>query len=170
MGVFLCKPLCYTVLVNISIRPAKREDFPHIQRLSQELTISDSVYDPILVKEWAFTKEGITYLQKRIEAKRCICLVAEVSGVPVGYATGTIMKKISWRPGKRIELENLIVNEKFRNAGIGSQLLEEFFSWGRKAKAAYAEVHSYYNNQAAIAIYKRHTFTPLTVVLETKLV
>ncbi len=155
--------------MNIVIRAATENDFQSIQHLSQELTISDSIYDPILVKEWAYTKEGITYLHKRISGRRCICIVAEVNGKIVGYTTATIMKPISWRPGKHVEMENLIVDKAFRNQGIGAKLIEAFFVWARKVKADFAEVHSYYNNERAQALYKRSSFVPLSVSLETKL-
>ncbi len=156
--------------MNIVIRIATKNDFTSIQRLSQELTISDSIYDPILVKDWAYSKHGIKYLNQRITGKRCICIVAEVDGKIAGYTTATIMKPISWRPGKHVEMENLIVDKEFRNQGIGAKLIEAFFDWAKKVKADFAEVHSYYNNERAQALYKRSSFVPLFVSLETKLI
>lgn len=155
--------------MNVVIRPATENDFARVQRLSADLTVSDSIYDPILVKDWSYTKEGVKYLHQRIAGKRCICIVAEVNGKIAGYATATIMKPISWRPGKHVEMENIIVDTEFRNQGIGAKLIEAFFDWARKVKADFAEVHSYYNNVRAQALYKKSSFIPLTVALETKL-
>lgn len=155
--------------MNIVIRAANKNDFKSVQRLSQELTISDSIYDHILVKDWAYTKHGIKYLNQRIEGKRCICIVAEVDEKIAGYTTATIMKSISWRPGRHVAMENLIVNKNYRNQGIGAKLIEAFFAWAKEVKADFAEVHSYYNNERAQSLYKRSSFIPFTLALERKL-
>jgi len=152
--------------VNVAVREAKDSDFEAIQQLSTDLTISDSRYDPILERKWSYSKEGIKYLKKRIEGKKCICIVAEIRGEIVGYATCTVLKIISWRKIKRIELENLIVKEGFRNRGIGMKLINAFFDWGRKMNADRAMVHSYFRNAGAVSFYKSNGFEPLSLELE----
>lgn len=152
--------------MNVIIRPAKELDFEAVQNLSRDLTVSDSKYDPILVKTWAFTKDGIKYLKKRIEGKNSICIIAELKGEVVGYATCAVVKRISWRLIKRVELENLIVKEGFRDTGIGVKLIDEYFNWGRKMKADRAMVHSYFKNEGAITFYTRNGLKPLSLELE----
>ena len=153
--------------MDVVIRQAKESDFETLQKFSQDLTIHDSEYDPILVRDWAFTEEGIKYLHERIEGKNCVCLIAEQNGEFVGYATCVVDKKVSWRPmKKRVELENLIVKEGLRGNGIGEKLIQAFFDWGKKIGADRAMVHSYFNNKGAVSFYQRNGLNPLTVELE----
>jgi GNAT superfamily N-acetyltransferase len=153
--------------MDVLIRQAKESDFNTVQELSAALTVSDSKYDPILVKNWSFTKEGVKYINKRLAANKCICIVAEYDNEVIGYATATVLKNVSWRPmKKRVELENLIIKEEFRGKGVGEKLINAFFEWGRKMKADRAIVHSYFNNKGAVKFYQRNGLVPLTVELE----
>lgn len=62
-----------------------------------------------------------------------------------------------------VEIHHLAVAREHRWRGVGSELVERIVAWAseRSCRAIFLEVRR--SNQAAIALYERHAFRPVTV-------
>lgn len=154
---------------HVIIRKANENELGILQKLSEELTVSDSHYDPLLVKNWSFTKHGEKYLKSRILGKRCTCFVAEIEGKIAGYATGAVLKTLTWRKVKRVQLENLLISENYRNRGIGTELITAFVIWGKEMNAERILVEAYTHNTGAVNFYKKTGFFEDSIALEKQI-
>ncbi len=155
--------------MNIPIRKATLGDFQAVQKLSQELFLSDMPSDPLLNSQWTYQKEGESYFTKRITGTEGICFVAEFDGAVIGYVTGNIMEVLSWRPVRRLEMENLIVTVSYRGKRIGEQLAQKLFDWGKHLGMERVTVTAYAINEGGIRFYKRIGFIPDSLLLEKTL-
>jgi ribosomal protein S18 acetylase RimI-like enzyme len=154
------------LLMDVTIRKATIEELPRIQKLSQELFFSDFSNDPLLNTNWTYSPEGEKSFTSRIMDEDKFCFVAEVNKEIIGYASGSTMPILAWRPVKRLEMENLIVTEKYRGQGIGEKLAQAVFDLGKSLGMERVMVASYAMNDGAVKFYKRVGFVQDTLHLE----
>lgn len=109
--------------MDITIRKATVTDLPQIQKLSQELFQVEQVRDSLLNMDWSMGEGGRKTFLARIIEKDKFCFLAEIHGEIIGYTTASILPILPWRPVKRLEMENLIVTEKYRGQKIGEKLV-----------------------------------------------
>ena len=79
--------------------------------------------------------------------------VAEHEGIVIGFLIGRAA-------ADEFEILNVAIARSHRRRGIATQLVEAALEWSRKAgtQRVYLEVRA--SNEAAIALYKRHGFSP----------
>jgi ribosomal protein S18 acetylase RimI-like enzyme len=154
--------------MKVEIRRAKQSELARLQELGNELTASDTVYDPLFNPKWYSEEAGTKFLLKHIRGRNYICLVAVNGDEIIGYATGSILKLETWRPIKRAELVNLLVTKDYRNLGAGHLLISEFKSWGKSKGAERFKVIASSDNKNAIRFYQAHGFEPQLITLEAK--
>lgn len=151
---------------NITIRKATEKDLKVVVELNASLFKEDAGQrDPLANKNWP-SQEGIIYFSKRIKDKNSICLVAEVRNEVVGYLAGSVKKVETWRPVKRTELESMYIKNEFRDRGIGTKLVEEFFKWSKGKGVQRALVVAYATNERAIKFYRKMGFISESLSLE----
>jgi ribosomal protein S18 acetylase RimI-like enzyme len=151
---------------TVSIRKATLADLPKLQQLSAALIRSDAQYDRDLIEQWSLGVDGKKYLTKRIQGRKGVCLVAEIEGKIVGYATGGLLSIQKWRPVKRSELDNLYIDDACRSRGIGAKLVEAFIKWSKEKKMDRVMLYAEAQNDRGISFYKRNGLNPLHLVLE----
>ena len=152
--------------MDVLIRKATTDDLLAIQKLSQELFQAELVRDPLLNMNWSMGEEGRKIFYARITEENRFCFVAEIDGMIVGYATGSILPTLAWRPVKRLEMENLIVSEHYRNQKIGDKLTQQVFDYAKSLGMERVMVSAYAANEHAIRFYKRAGFIPDSLQLE----
>ena len=152
-------------MMNLIIRKAKPDEIRIIQDLNNALFKSAAERDQFLNHNWPY-EDGKNYFKKHITDPNCLCLVAEFEGKIVGYLAGELLGLESWRPVKRTELQNMFVKEKYRNQGIGANLVEEFLKWSKYKGAKRALVVAYSTNAGAINFYKKTGFSSESLSLE----
>lgn len=152
----------------IVIRKATLADLSSIQELSQELFHADLPHDPLLNEKWTY-QEGEKYFKDRMSEEKFICFVAESDGKIIGYATGSVLPILAWRPIERVELENLIVTEEYRSQGVGKMLIDTFAKWGKEKGAKRILVSAYAINDRGISFYERNGFKKDSLQLEKEI-
>lgn len=155
--------------MDIKIRKATIADLPRVQELSQELFSVELQRDSLLNMDWSLGEEGRKTFLSRITDKNRFCFVAEAGGEVVGYATGSVLPILAWRAVKRLELENLIVTEKYRGKKVGEKLARTVFDLGKSLGMQRVMVSAYAANDGAITFYKRVGFVPDSLQLEKDL-
>ncbi len=155
--------------MNTVIRQAIESDLAAVQKLSKELFESEQHRDPLLNMQWTYQQEGEEHFKKRVSGEEGVCFVAEISGEVVGYTTGSVMRIVSWRPVRRVEMENLIVSDSYRGQGIGEKLAERLVEWAKEQGVERIMVSAYAANDGAIKFYKRNGFVPDSIELEKEI-
>lgn len=111
--------------MNIKIRRAKNKDINSVYILGEQ------------VDELKFSNKNFHEkfeLKHFLKGKDNIFLVAEIDKKVEGFLYAKIISK-DW-----CMLDNLVVSKKFRNNGMGSQLLEELYKLLKKMKVDYIQV------------------------------
>uniref|UniRef100_A0A224XMC8 Putative diamine acetyltransferase n=1 Tax=Panstrongylus lignarius TaxID=156445 RepID=A0A224XMC8_9HEMI len=105
-------------MVKFVVRNAKREDCVEIRRLIQELADFEKLPNSVKLEAETLEKDGFDNTQPPYQ-----CIVAEDPENPnklIGYAL-FFLGYATWL-GKRVYLEDIMVTEKYRRSGVGSQL------------------------------------------------
>ncbi|HYK08604.1 MAG TPA: GNAT family N-acetyltransferase [Candidatus Eisenbacteria bacterium] len=152
--------------MDVTIRKATIEDLKRVQELSQELFFSDYSNDPLLNVDWTYSPEGEKSFTTRIMDEDKFCFVAEIDGEIIGYASGSTLPVHAWRPVKRLEMENLIVTQKYRGQRIGEKLAQAVFDLGKSLGMERVMIAAYATNDGAIKFYQRIGCIPDTLHLE----
>lgn len=133
---------------GVIIKKAELEDLVVLQKLNNEVYLSDSEFDEDLDLSRPFSDGGESYLKKLASGEYGKCYIAYVDDKPAGYIAMSELK-FDHRKSKYIEVENMGVSPKYRSQGIGKMF-----------------VVSYYNNQKAVKFYKREGFNEIGLELE----
>lgn len=154
--------------MNILVKKAQLKDLEDIAKLNQKLFYSDSRFDKTLNTLWP--KKNKSYYKKSITSNENLALVALSDNKIIGYLIASIQKVESYRLiGKIAELENMFILDKFRNKGVGSLLVKEFFKWAKSKKLKRIKVIASADNIQAISFYKRNGFTEYNIWLEANI-
>ncbi|XP_014241828.1 diamine acetyltransferase 2 [Cimex lectularius] len=103
------------------IRFARREDCFQIRKLIQELANFENMPEGPVIDAKKLEHDGFDKDKKPYK-----CLIAEEKALPgiiIGYAIFNIGYSV--RKGKYVYLEDIMVTEKYRGAGIGAKLLSK---------------------------------------------
>jgi len=134
------------------IRQANDADIPAICRMQQEWFNEDCVY--------GFVPSNSELLQ---HALGLYFLVAENQNDLVGFISGAVhlSNGLAVIPNGKtyVEIDDLYVSPKFRQLGIGSQLVEHFLAKAKSQDITYALLYSASKEiQSVIQFYERHGF------------
>ncbi len=154
------------IMDNIKIRKATLDDLKNIQNLSQELFEHDAQWEKFFNMKWSHDKNGERFFRKILTNRKCICFIAEVDSMAVGYLVASVLPTHFWRPIKRSEITNLFVKESFRGMNVGTKLVENFLKWSREKGIKRAVVVANANNEKVLSFYKKNRFLPEFITLE----
>lgn len=129
------------------IRPATKEDSPAILELVKKL----AVYERKKLTDVLLTLEKIK--TDCFEHRYFHILIAEDEGEKIGYALFFFTYSASLG-APILYLEDLFVEEKVRNKGIGKALLSELAKIAIDKKCCRMEWHAFTWNEKAIQFYK----------------
>ena len=98
-----------------------------------------------------------------IAAPTALVLVASDGEQVVGHLIGDLMPPSRMWTRARADLVSMYVDPAARRAGVGSRLVEAFIAWAKDGGAARLTVTAYAENAAALALYRKHGFAPLSI-------
>lgn len=156
---------------KIIIRKASIKDLDYILKLNFTLFKNEyQKFDKSMDLKWTYSEKGKRYFKDRIIKKDGFVEVAEHNDKIVGYLSGGISERVSYRKkAKYAELENMITEKKFRGQGIGRKLTKSFIDWCKKNKINYVSVTTSTANKQALSLYKKSGFKDYDTTLEIKL-
>jgi len=154
-----------------NIRLATLSDLEKIKELNHKLFIKEHRdFDNTLDCDWSFTDRATDYFSGRIEGKNGCAFVAEVEGEVVGYLVGGLGRNPTRQlNGSLGELENIFVEEDFRDQGLGKKLVEAFDRWCQDNQVTRVKVVVSAGNTKGLSFYKREGFFDWEVVLEKEI-
>ncbi|HEY2059698.1 MAG TPA: GNAT family N-acetyltransferase [Amycolatopsis sp.] len=86
-------------------------------------------------------------------------VLAEVEGRAAGMASGTVPDEDA-----TVSLHSMYVAASARGHGVGDALIEAVAGWAVRCEARRLRLEVFDDNEAAIALYRRHGFTPAGTV------
>ena len=133
--------------MTFTIRNAKKIDMPQVLSLIKELAVFEKEPDAVEVTISDLEIDGFS------KNPSFHCFVAEVNGKIEGLAL--VYNRYSTWKGKALHLEDLIVSDAMRGAGIVSALLDEVVKYGHHlgVKRITWEVLNW--NEPAIIFYEK---------------
>jgi ribosomal protein S18 acetylase RimI-like enzyme len=145
--------------VTISVRPARITDLPALVELLCQLF---SIETDFQVRP-ARHARGLRLLLGAVRRGRAYVTVAETGGEVVGMATVQIV--VSTAEGARSGwIEDVVVREDLRGAGIGTSLMADIAHWARANGLARLQLLTDRRNRLALAFYDRLTFQPTHMI------
>ena len=139
------------------IRLANHEDAQCIGDMWLEMVEYHHLFDPLMFRANA---DGAAQYARRIEqqllSRQARVLVADIDGVPIGYASGMIADITTemFQPLRSGLLSDLYVRPSHRQRGIGRELVERMMIWFRSQDIRHYEWHVSAHNRQAIAFWR----------------
>lgn len=137
-----------SLIMNINLRPAVKEDCIRIMELVRELAKYEKAPNEVTVTLDHFVQSGFG------SNPVWWAFVAEVDGVIQGFALYYI-RYSTWR-GQRLYLEDFYVREEMRGMGLGKLLFEKIISEARERKLNGVQWQVLEWNEPAINFYKKY--------------
>lgn len=159
--------------ISINFRKAKINDLPIIQSLDKKLfeyEIKEGFYNSNdFIENWSQLGAVKDYFSNLIENQ--FVYLAEVENKVIGYIIGTIFPEdsITNYKGKSAEIDNIYIDEDYRNSGIGTKFEELFVNWCKKNNVKRIFTTTEISNKIAIDFYKKNGFKEKSTILTKKL-
>ena len=134
----------------IKIREGRVEDLTNVFNLIKELAKYENALDSVKINIETLAKDGYGgNPQFKIFVAECDSKLIGMGLVYFRYST--------WK-GKRLYLEDLIVNKKYRRQEVGKKLLEKIINYGKKNSCSGLMLQVLDWNEIGINFYKKHNF------------
>lgn len=139
--------------MNVTLRPAEKQDSEAILRLIQELAVFEKEPESVLltvsdIEQYGFGSSPLFQ-----------CLVAQVEQQVVGMAL--YYQRFSTWKGPTYHLEDLIVTEAYKGKGIGTQLYTAFIQMAYESGVERIEWNVLDWNTPAVGFYEKSGATVL---------
>lgn len=130
-----------------NIRDAVAEDMPQVLHLIKELATFEKESNAVEVTAEDLVRDGFG------KAPLFRCFVGEINGIIGGMAL--VYPRYSTWKGPVLHLEDLIVTEKMRGSGLGTDLLARVVQYGHSIKSKRISWEVLDWNEPAITFYER---------------
>ena len=144
--------------ISVNIRPACEKDAAIIVRLVGILADDLDERSPV----------DTDYVLSFLRTPGTGILVGDLAGEVIGLITCTLRPSL-YHAGDSCMIEELVVREDFRSAGIGGMLLEAIVSLAADKGCPEVSLSVMSFNTKAIEFYRRHGFVDEAVLLEKHL-
>lgn len=150
---------------KIKITKATIKDLDGILALNFDLFKKEyKENDKSLDLNWTY-KQGKKYFSAQI--KNGFIEIVKSENMIVGYICGGLCKGASYRKkAVYAELENMIIDKRFRRKSLGQKLVTDFLKWCKNKKVNYISVTASANNKTAIKFYQKMGFKDYDLTLE----
>ena len=139
--------------MNVTLRPAEKQDSEAILRLIQELAVFEKEPESVLLTVSDIERYGFG------SSPLFQCLVAQVEQQVIGMAL--YYQRFSTWKGPTYHLEDLIVTEAYKGKGIGTQLYTAFIQKAYESGVERIEWNVLDWNTPAVGFYEKSGATVL---------
>lgn len=142
------------------IRKATINDIPVIGKLYREQYEEMSKLIPDFIKEGDQSTE---FIENTISNENSDILVCEIDDIIIGFILLQAKQRPDFSfivPGKYCYIMDLIVTEKYRNNGFGTELMNSAKIWAKEKDCRFINLEVLTNNPKAIALYEKLGFIP----------
>lgn len=139
---------------NFKIRKVSLDDIPYIVQLlaNDPLGIKRESYEDPLPQEY------YTAFQEINADKNQHLIVVEDNNKIIGTMQLTIITYLTYKGGRRAQIEGVRINESYRNQGIGKLMIEWAISKSRELNCHLVQLTTDKKRPAALEFYKKLGF------------
>ena len=151
------------------IRKAIADDISRINQLFWELDSDAIQYQP---EHFQRCERAEDYLMGIINSQKSDFLLVVLDNEVIGFSLlyEKEVKGLSLLiPCKYAYIQDFIIQEKYRNYGIGTQLFEASKQWGKDRGLEYLRLSVFPKNDSGIRFYKRHGLLEQMLTMECTL-
>ena len=149
---------------DITIRCASLNDIELIQKLNYKLfELEKENFDSTLILDWPLSEEGKKYFEELINNEYVI--VAIKGEDVIGYLAGSMNEKGSYELIQYGEINNMLVDDKYRGLGIGKQLINKFKEYCKDKNITNLKVVTSAKKKNAIEFYRKQGFNDFDITL-----
>jgi ribosomal protein S18 acetylase RimI-like enzyme len=153
--------------VTIRIDAATSDDAPEFLASADALVRADAgSYDAAATNLGWASETGISYCTSLLDSEDSVVVLARDSDEIAGHLVARLRGPSSVHPIRVADLESIHVYPRYRNRGVGEQLMTAFLSWAAEQGAQRASVTAYAANDGAQRFYARHGFAVKSVILD----
>lgn len=150
--------------MEYNIRPINKEEIYIVNDFLTKLIQDERKYDENINKDFIITE----YYEHCYNNENTILLLCENKNIPYGYIYGYIRNDGDSSIKKTAVIDALYVEEKYRNNGIATNLINEFIKQANKQGAKIFEISVVNANTDAYNLYKKLNFKPIKSIMKYK--
>jgi glucosamine-phosphate N-acetyltransferase len=143
---------------RFKIRPCRRKDFAAVVQLLRQLWPDTHLETAALRNVY----------ERNLRAKSQVYLCAFDGKNACGFASLTTKNNL-WQAGKVGHIDELVVDERYRGCGLGTQLLNEIIAHAKQRGCVRVELDSAFHRNGAHEFYRRHDFEKRAYVFSKRL-
>lgn len=155
----------------MKILEAKETDIPLLIELNREIQDLHVDWNPERYKK-INENEGIAWFRDLLNDKNVKILIAFIDSEVVGYVIAKVLKReenVFIYPSQFIEIDQIVVTEKYRNMGVGRALVEGIKNHAREIGINTLSLSVLARNSNAIKAYTSMGFEPEGIKMTLKL-
>jgi ribosomal protein S18 acetylase RimI-like enzyme len=133
--------------MDFEIRMCRRSDFEGVLRLLQQLWPDQELDSGALRKVF----------EQGMQSKSQVYLCAEKEDDVIGFVSLTVKNNL-WQAADLGHIDELVVDEKHRGSGLGTQILTEIVAQAKQRGCVRVELESAFHRKKAHAFYERQGF------------
>jgi glucosamine-phosphate N-acetyltransferase len=133
--------------MDFEIRACQRSDFESILHLLKQLWPGHE-FDSVAMRK---------VFHRGVRSKSQVYLCAEDRDEVIGFVSLTVKNNL-WQAANLGHVDELVVDEKHRGLGLGTQLLKEIVAKAKQRGCVRVELDSAFHRKEAHGFYKRHDF------------
>jgi dTDP-4-amino-4,6-dideoxy-D-galactose acyltransferase len=141
-----------------TIRLAREQDLPTLREIARNTHRDTRFYFDGRFDRDKCDQFYATWVENSLRGFAQAVLVAEVAGIPAAYLTCHLKANES-------QIGLLGVGAQHQGRGLGTKLVQQFFSWSREHNAQRATVVTQGRNLAAQRLYQRNSFVTASLQL-----
>jgi GNAT superfamily N-acetyltransferase len=141
----------------ISIIQLPKKEFSKIKTLNAKLYLSISSLDKLLKTDKKTLEASFKQQKKGFGKHKGVIFIALDNSNIIGYTYGIIEKNKFYKENIG-QIWELFVDKKYRNKGVGKDLIKHILIWFKKQNLRYVGIGALYSNPST-KLYKRLGFT-----------
>ena len=143
------------MIKQIKIRRANINDCNYLNKMFEKLLEYERKnYDKNI-------KKGVkinSFFNKKIDNNNYIILVCIIERELIGYISGYIDDDNKIKEDIEVCIESFYIEEKYRNKGIGTNLINEFIKYSKNLNIKYISIDNFVENSCAKYLYNKLGF------------
>lgn len=148
------------MLNNINIRKCEIKDESAFIKLNLDFMKEVFSVNPYWTTLKISSEEEMkdTFREALSMPEHILIFIVEIDGKVIGYVNTWTVYSI-WSKGKALTIDDLYIEESFRNNGIGERVMEYIFQFAEQNGYKRVQLHAELDNEKAHNLYKKLGFT-----------
>jgi len=147
---------------EVSIREVRKEELEQAANLIVRMKRLNNEFDPLFTVVDDAAERARTYLERSVESKGAVVLVALVGRKVVGVLRAEVKERLFYKPSNGGIITDFYILPEHRRKALGNDMLERASKTLRKLGAEVVTAEFPARNEIAVKFYSKRGFRALT--------